>query len=213
MKTQTTKVAAVLTAAITCLSIPAQASLTYGFDRITANNSANVESQLWVDVSDSGSSQVLFHFRNTGPIPSSITDIYFDSGAAGSLLASIAGITNSSGVNFAIGATPADLPGGTLAGFAVTPGLSADSQNPPVANGINPPAEWVDLLLHLALGKTFADAVTALDNGTLRIGLHVQAIIPDGFSDGFVNIPEPATVLLLGLGALATAGLSVRENL
>ena len=216
MKTKIHKIITASAAALLCLCVSAQATLTvtYGFERITANNSANAQVQLFVDVSEQGDSHILFHFRNTGPMPSSITDIYFDSGETGIFLTPIAAITSSDGVNFELGAAPPNLPGGNSVGFNTTPGLSADSQSPPGPNGVNPSDEWVALVLNLAEEMTFSDTITALNNGTLRIGLHVQGIIPDGSSDSFVNgtqVPAPATVLLMGLGTLFTFGLPRRR--
>ena len=67
-------------------TVPVHAALTYGFEAITFNDSTGAngaigERQLFVDVEPLGSSQALFTFRNTGPEPSSITDIYFYDGA------------------------------------------------------------------------------------------------------------------------------------
>ena len=102
----------VLTMIALCLSAPLQAAETYGFGRISNTSSANPEGQLFMDVSAAGSDQVLFHFYNVGPIPSSICNIYFDNGTPGSPLVSIAGITDSGpGVDFGIGATPGKFTG------------------------------------------------------------------------------------------------------
>ncbi|MCS6951482.1 MAG: hypothetical protein RMK57_09815 [Bryobacterales bacterium] len=96
------------------LSAPlAQASvLTFGFRCITNNNATQCligQNQLFVDVVGFGSStmigtttvtpaanEVVFRFYNTGPVPSSITDVYFDDGA----LLALASIFNMTGVNF-----------------------------------------------------------------------------------------------------------------
>jgi hypothetical protein len=53
------------------------------FSCITGNNLADCatgESQLAVDVGDSGDGRVLFLFSNSGPDDASITDIYFVDG-------------------------------------------------------------------------------------------------------------------------------------
>jgi PEP-CTERM motif len=104
------------------------------------------------------------------------------------------------------------LPGGNNLSppFETTEGFSADSDTPVEANGVNP-GEWVAITFSLIDGQTFADTIAALENGSLRIGLHVQAIAPSGNSDAFINdgttqVPEPATTLLLGSGLIGLWG-------
>src|SRR5687768_18488478 len=85
-----------------------------GFERITGNSSADVASQLSVEVTDAGGGQVDFKFINAIDIDSSITDIYFDDGAG--VLADIASISDSGArVAFSEGASPGNLPGGNEA--------------------------------------------------------------------------------------------------
>ena len=69
---------------------------TFSFQNITNNNATNAatgESQLFVNVTDAGPNLVSFYFGNIGPLASSITDIYFDSGP----LLSISQINNGPG--------------------------------------------------------------------------------------------------------------------
>jgi len=182
----------------------------YGFDQITANGNTDVSSQLTVTVTDAGSDQVLFTFNNNGPIASSIADVYFDDGT----LLDLASITNGPGVTFNTPATPADLPGGNLATppFVTTDQFSADSDTPIMIKGVNP-GEWLGITFDLQNGKTFADTIAALADGSLRIGLHLQAIDAVeglGGSESFVAVPVPGA-LLLGLLGLAAAGLKLRR--
>ncbi len=186
----------------------------FGFYRITSNGNTDVASQLTVNVTDPGTTgQVLFTFKNTGPVQSSITDVYFDDGT----LLGIASITQSAGVAFGKPAVPAELPSANSAAppFVTTAGFSADSDSPIMANGVNsdPTGEWLGITFDLINGKTFADTLAALDSGDLRIGLHIQSIGDTGGSDSYVNdgkVPLPGAVLLgmLGLGA---AGLKLRR--
>lgn len=50
-------------------------------------------------------------------------------------------------------------------------------------------------------GGSFADILSELTTGELRIGIHVQGFATGG-SERFVNVPvpEPGTALLLGMG-------------
>ncbi len=198
----TSKIAVVVTT-ILCLCVPAHA--TYEFKRITANNATDIAGQLSVEVSHSDSNLVLFTFHNNGPNLSSIADIYFDTGTAIGLLDEIVNITSEDDVKFKNGVTHATLPGGNIVGF--TSDLSATADKSPIKNGVNP---GESVTLHLSTVWDFDDVINALYNGNLRIGLHVQSIAPDGNSDSFINVPTPATVLLMGMGTLFTFGLPRR---
>ena len=178
---------------------------TLNFFNITNNNAADAaagEAQLSVTVSDNGGGQVLFTFNNAGPAASSITEVYFDDNA--SLLAASATIINGSGVTYAEGASPGNLPGGDPLGFDAT--YDADSNAPPPTNGVNP-GETLGLVFALLGGSDFDDVLNALAGGQLLIGIHVQAFASGG-SESFINvapIPVPAAFLLYGSG-LALVG-------
>jgi len=193
---------------------PAQAAL-FSFACITNNSGANCatgESQLFVEVTDAGSNQVLFTFTNTGSNLSSIADIYFDDGT----LLGIASIDNSSsGVSFSQGANPGNLPGGNSIGFETTIGFLADSDAPVQPNGVNP-GEYLGITFNLLSGVTYADTITAMQTATdLRIGIHVQGFA-DGGSESFVNnvtvVPIPAAVWLFGTGLIGLMGVARRNK-
>lgn len=185
---------------------------TYAFYNITNNNpdyAAIGEAQLSVDVAN-GDSEVKFIFKNEGPNPCSITDVYFDDGTLLELIGLIdldessGGHSGHPGVNFSPGATPSELPGNDLVGpaFETTIGFSADSDPPPPSMGVEP-GEWLGVIFTLTNGGDVYKVMDELNDGTLRIGIHVQAFNGDGASsESFINVPEPATVVLLGLGGL-----------
>jgi hypothetical protein len=194
---KTTAIAGLLAAA----AAPAQA-LTLGFVCLTNNAPADCttgETQLFVDVNPAGPGQVSFVFTNTGPNASSITDVYFDDGT----LLGIATVNDGPGTDFEQGASPPNLPGGQNATppFQVTAGFLADSDPPAQPNGVNP-GEWVEIIFNLMGGGTYADIVSELASGALRIGIHVQGYAGGG-SESLINVPEPGTLVLLALG-LAT---------
>lgn len=179
---------------------PAKAA-TLSFFCITGNLAADCvtgEAQLTVNVTDPGGNQVLFHFKNSGPNASSITDVYFDDGS----LLGLSQITNGPGVSFSQYASPPNLPGANNVSppFQVTAGFLADSNPPVQPNGVNP-GEWLKIYFDLQAGKNFADVITDLTDGSLRIGLHVQGFTGGG-SESFVNnpVPIPAAVWLFGAG-------------
>jgi hypothetical protein len=196
--------------AVAALAGSAHATITtYGFACVTNTTAANALSgttQLWVDVEDVGVTQVSFTFRNTGPLPMSITDVYFDDGT----LLGIASIVNSAGVDFAQGASPPEMPGANLLSpvFQTTAGFSADSNPPAQLNGVNP-GEWTKVTFSLINGMTYADTITALNTpgDHLRIGMHVQGF-GDGGSESFVNnVPAPGV-----LGTLALVGIAASRR-
>jgi hypothetical protein len=185
--------------------------VTVGFTRITNNGPTNPAAQLSCVISDAGGGTVDFKFLNNVGIASSITDVYFDDGT----LLAIASISQSSGVSFSTPASPGDLPGGGAVNFNTTAGFSVDSNSPTAPNGVDGGAEWMTVNFTLQGAQTFADTVASLQDGSLRIGLHVQAIGNNGESEGFVN--NPPTVLIplpttAALGMAGLAGLAIRRR-
>ncbi len=170
---------------------------TFNFFRITNNSQYDVGNQLYVEVWEMGA-QVMFKFGNNVGISSSITDIYFDDGN----LLSIYSISYSTGVKFSSPATPNELPGGNSITPSFETNFSADSDSPVPDNGVNASTEWVAITFNLINGGTPAGTLAALRDGSLRIGLHIQAL-PDGQSDSYINkVPEPGILILLGIGMM-----------
>jgi len=180
-------------------------AVTINFTRLTNNAGAvNPASQFRCELTDIGGGQIQFRFTNNVGIASSITDVYFDDGT----LLGIASIASSNGVDFTQGASPGNLPGGNAVGFETTAGFSLDSTSPVPINGINRNNEWLRIRFNLINGKTFADTVAALGTD-LRIGLHVQAITDEGWSDSFISNNGGVTFIPLPTaGAMGLAGLA-----
>jgi hypothetical protein len=152
-------------------------------------NGAVGEAQLFVDVSDFGSNRALFTFRNTGPEPCVIKGIYFDDGA----LLALAFVVNGPGVSFTQDSISpvslGELPAGNnlVPPFVTTANFLADADNP---SGIGKkgvdPYESVGIVFDLQSGMDFGDVLAFLEDGGLRIGIHVGSF-DDTHAETFVN--------------------------
>ncbi|MCX5962974.1 MAG: hypothetical protein NT070_07435 [Cyanobacteria bacterium] len=177
-------------------AVPAQA-FQFNFGHITSNKATNVaagESQLFMDVTDAtgkdnlSSSSVLFKFSNVGSVGSSITQIYFDNS---SILKSIGPIADSGiGVDYSIASGNLNLPGGNSLTNKFVSDFGIEANTPVSQEGVNP-GEWVNVLFNLTPTKTLQDVINDMTNGSMRVGIHVQAFGINGKdgSEAFVNRP------------------------
>lgn len=186
-----------------------------GFSCITGNNATQCgigEAQFSATLADLGAGKVSITFANSGPTASFIAQVYIDDDA--SAFASIASITNGPGTDFETGGSPPNLPGGNtvVPAFSATSRAAAD--HPGTGEDGADPGESFSLNLSLKAGVTFAAVQSALDGGTIRLGIHGQGLGAGtgglGGSEAFVNgggpaVPEPSAMLLFAVGALVVA--------
>jgi len=182
-----------------------------GFEGVANNDADNVasgEAQLMWSAEEldadpmTGPTRVAFTIFNMGDAPMTVTRIYFDAAA----LTSIASVESmDSGVAFAPNIGPPVLPGGRSINFNARDGLRIGALPPGPHNGVNP-GESVTVTLALKDGFTFLDTLIGLNDGSIRLGLHVQSF-EDGGSESFVNVELPEE-LIPTPGALALFALS-----
>jgi hypothetical protein len=157
---------------------------------------------LSVNVYDVGGDAV-FEFKNKSSITPVITDIYFQDGDL--LGISLIDWGNQANVKFGVGVTPPNLPGGQTLDpiFHVSNPLeyfAADTDK--IKNGIAQ-NKWLIIKFDLLNGGTVPHVISQIENGQIRIGVHVQGFSGTVPSYSAVNVvPEPATICLLGLGVL-----------
>ena len=178
------------------------ATLTY--ENITNNSLVQLSDQLSTDVNAVGTTGVEFTFKNNINIgvESSITDIYFDLGSNTNLFTALSISEQSSGVSFDLSPRPKNLPSGKNINFYSD--FGGDSTSPRTsANGVNAASEYITFLATLGSGFSYKDAMAAIFEGSLRLGMHIQAIAGGGAedSDSYVNVskvPVPAAAWLFG---------------
>ena len=204
-----------LTIALAGLSAVAVQADLFGFDTVTTNSSYRgaVASQLFMETTELATGLSSVMFTNIGPLASTVTEVYFGSDEALDLnLDSI--IFQCPGVDFDItGAKPANPPGMNDFGNWWTITIAAaEASNPPAQKGIDP-LECINLQVSYSGSSSLSELIQF---NQLQVALHVTGL-PDFQSDTFVNgndpytvIPEPSSIILLGVAGIL--GFFVRRR-
>lgn len=187
----------------------------FGFDTVTTNSPFReaVADQLFMDTSSLGAGFSSVMFTNTGPLPSTVTEIYFGSDMALNLQLDAIISHTDPGVDFTItGASPQNPPGwGGFGSWWTVTIAAAEATSPPAQNGIDP-LEYLTLQVSYDGTSTFSQLIQF---GQLQVAMHVTSL-PDGNSDTFVNtteiVPEPASLVLIGSAGALLALVRRRFN-
>jgi hypothetical protein len=153
------------------------------------------------DVTDGGSNNVLFKIanNNTSVAGIFIGSVYFDTGSNTNLLSALGVNSSNTGtVNFQDNGT-ANMAQSANITSAWSTDFSA-TKTGGASNGVQ-----TGEILGLSFAGNYNNVISALNAGTLRLGLHVQGI--NGGSDTFLSsssgntqdTPEPLTMLAAGV--------------
>ncbi|MGE5657579.1 MAG: PEP-CTERM sorting domain-containing protein [Actinomycetota bacterium] len=211
----TAALAVVGVATITAFTATPASAFTFG--NITGGDTVGdaYKNDFSFDVSQNGANSVLFKIGFSNTVASSpsgmfIGTVYFD--VAKTLLTGVNSVNvgNVGNVNFTGGASTANMPQGNIIGF------STDYAFDNVNGAGNKWAIQSGESLGISFAGKYADVISAINAGSLKLGLHVQNI--NGGSDTFVSetpgggtppesVPEPLTMtgLALGLGGMMAA--------
>ena len=187
-------------------------AVTINFNCITSNGIGTcdtAEAQMSLEVTASGTNQVLFEFSNndvgTGTdFDAIIGEVYFYDGI---YLDPNTAIINGTGVNFVDGATPAALPGYNYTPLSV---FAAADVNQNTADGVAVGDGTLGILFDLLTGADFDTVIAAMNSGDLVVGIHAKAL--DGVNDIseslITTVPVPAAAWLFGSGLIGLAGIA-----
>ena len=188
---------------------------TTDFSAVTSNSGfqTQVASELSASWTAVGATDLRVVVSFFGSTVGTVEELYFlNPGFLGGV--SVTSTSDSTHIQFALGATPGQLPG--AASYNADPISAAQNgENDSCNHSGRGLCVGNRLTLDIATtGLTDSVLLSALNNGTLGLGVHIIAIGGiNGTSDSFVSLapsvgaPEPGSLALLGAGLLGLAVL------
>jgi hypothetical protein len=183
-----------------CLAGATAHATLYDLTRITNNGTGLTfdPGDFTMDVSSYGNG-ALITFSNNCEFDSVVTAMYFLENDLLEFDGFAPPPVSSEGVAFSVVTKNANLPAGQPYGFDPKNTFAVDADSAAPKNGLNP-GESLGLLFNLNV--SYDTLIAAFDQQTLRAGIHVQSL-PGGYSESFIStVPEPATLMLLGIGTM-----------
>ena len=187
---------AVCVLGICLLGVSADAEL-YIFGQVTGGSVDLCPNAFTMEVVEQGD-QALFTFTNNCSTDGVLGRIFF---MENDLMAFHSIYDQSEGVSFSPpSGKNAMLPGGNPIGFTPHNAFSIDADPAKPKNGLHY-EDFVSILFDISGESSFGGIIGAIDGYSLGVGIHAQSL-PGGASASFSTIPEPSTMLLVGLGTL-----------
>ena len=159
-----------------------------------AFDSSDLEITVSITETENG---VRFEFHNDSTSEFTINKLYFEDG----VLADVSSMDFGDGTFFELDENTAQLPGGNTLTPSFETAYSFDSGPPTEDNGIDP-GQWSAVIFNTDSETGLEDLLCQIYDGSFRVGVHVSGI-SSRLSASAINttIPEPATLLLLGIGS------------
>ncbi|WP_373527345.1 PEP-CTERM sorting domain-containing protein [Nostoc sp.] len=189
-------------ATVIATSAPASAA-SFSFDNISGGDTVGdaFASNFSFDVTDNGGGKVLFKFLNNASSTQALKQVAFsvDNSVSGILSTMVLNVGNSPNVLFESKKNTQNLAqSNNISGWNET--FGADTK------GANSNAVQSGESLGITFNANYNTVLTAINAGTLKLGIHVGSL-PNGKSDSYVNsvptpttsVPEPSTLFGVGL--------------
>ena len=207
-------------AGVALLSISNAAAVQYGFIRSSEANETNFSSDFTLDVTaiTGGVQFAVSLASNTSNTGLFMGDLWFDT--ASGLFSGVLETADLVALAGTVDYKPKTSGAFPEAGSGFSPAFVEDQNFHATKNsstGVVDRGESLGIKVDLATGKTLADVLAALDDGSLRLGIHVQGFSSGGSesyaSNGRSQVPDSgSTLALFGLVLIALHSFKKKQG-